>query len=215
MPTQSNAWRWPIGRFTFKKRGGDGYAILSLIPAGKVSTPPISESTIEAGAANDPDPFDLFGTILYASVAVEGPRGTALYALCLVHGSTKEKLAELVTHHQVGIQTIHTVEASIQDDGSYTVESIKDVTGVKLIVGRNAQFCLGRVLGLSDFRLSNREVERVLGNHVRFPLAITTDLWLLANRLRYKVSPLIGPLFWVILGVLLDRLWTWADPPTP
>ena len=209
--TRQHRGRWPIGRLKFDEPLGDGYALVSLIPVGQAYHRPIVATEPETSAPSDPAPFDLLGTVLTAELASQGPDGPALYGLCLVHGSTKAKLVELVNYHAVGIQPVYTISGSPQDDGIYRIESIDEVRGVKVVVGDRARLCSGRIVGLVDFRLSHREFNRVIGNDVGSFRSLTTDASLLKKRLRSIIRPIIIPFLWVILGVLLDRVWAWID----
>lgn len=202
--------RWPIGRFKFENTRGDGYAIVSLIHVGAVYFPPITEADAGRTTVNYPDPFDLLGIILRATVSEQGPEGAALYALCLVHGSTKAKLVELVQHHPVRIQTTHTVTASLRADGTYDIDSIDTLDGVKIVVGSESPNRLGRVLGLVDFKLSDRELERVLGNEVGIFHGLITDISLLWKRCRTKTRPWIAPIFWAVVGAALSQICAWT-----
>ncbi len=196
-----------MGHFNLNKKDGSGYAIVSLLKAGET---PAKATTIEGTddefEASQHYPIDIFGKIRFAQYSEEGPDGPAIYAVCLVHETMKRKLQELAGHHPLGLFPIHTAIGTENDDGVLQVETISQVHSINVVVGPAARMCPGRVLGLSDWPISKKELNHL----IRLPIPKTSNvrawLQLLAKHCFTKTYPAVKPTLWIIVGILLGKL---------
>ena len=202
--------RWPLGNYKLNNRGGDGYAVVSLL---KVGWQPMHANEVAPG--EEPDsrqyyPLDIFGKTLFAEYSDRGPEGPALYGICLIHETMKLKLKELAIHHPLGLFPIHTVEATSDGEGNLVITNIKDVQGVKVIVGSAASGCPGRVLGLSDWPISGKELAYIVKANNNKLSSMASVIQLIAKRWYTRIYPAIKPIVWIIVGFMIAKTLDFA-----
>ena len=196
--------RWPLGHYKLNNRGGgEGYAVVSLL---KVGWQPMPAHEIAHGEEHDSlqyYPLDLFGKTLFTKYSDRGPEGPAIYGICLIHETMKLKLKELVIHHSLGLFPVHTVEAKADGKDNLIITKIKDVEGIKVVVGRGASACPGRVLGLSDWPISGAELAYIVKANSNKLGSVGAAIRLLGKRWYTRIYPAIKPIFWIIVGCII------------
>ena len=202
--------RWPLGNYKLNNRGGNGYAVVSLL---KVGRQPMHSNEVAPG--EEPDtrqfyPIDIIGKTLFAEYSARGPEGPALYGVCLIHETMKLKLKELVSHHPLGLFPILTFEATPDVEGNLIITNIKEVEGIKVIVGPAASGCPGRILGLSDWLISGKELAYIVKANSNKRRSIAAGTQLLAKRWYTRIYPAIKPTIWIIVGFMIAKALDFA-----
>ena len=115
----------------------------------------------------------------------------------------KLKLKELVIHHSLGLFPVHTVEAKADGKDNLIITKIKDVEGIKVVVGRGASACPGRVLGSSDWPISGAELAYIVKANSNELGSVGAAIRLLGKRWYTRIYPAIKPIFWIIVGCII------------
>lgn len=151
-------------------------------------------------------PIDIFGKICFSQYSEGGPEGPAIYAVCLVHETMKRKLQELAAHHPLGLFPVHTADVTYNEDGTFQAEAISEVHGINVVVGPDARMCPGGVLGLSDWPISKKELNYIIGLPIRKVDKANAWFQLLAKRWFTKAYPVLKPTLWIIVGIVLGKV---------